>query len=59
MYMTRGIFQTLAGVIFAAIVYFWIFLEESQRTIPIFVLVLLFILLSVEYVREGFSHKKT
>ena len=42
-----------------AIVYVWFFIEESERTIPIIILVSLFVLLSLEYVREGFSQKKS
>lgn len=58
MRLSRGIFQTLAGLIFGAIVYVWVFFEESERTISIAILVLLFVLLSLEYIREGFSHTK-
>ena len=59
MQITRGIFQALATAILGAIVYVWFFIEESLRTMPLIVLVSLFVLLSLEYVREGFSQKKS
>lgn len=57
--MSRGVFQTSAMLIMGALVYVWLFFSESERTIPTVVLVSLFILLSLEYIREGFSQKKT
>jgi len=59
MQITRGIFQAFAMAILSAIVYIWFFIEETQRTLPIVFLVSLLVLLSVEYVREGFSQKKS
>jgi hypothetical protein len=56
MYMTRSVFQTLAMLILGGIVYVWLFLEESARTIPIVILILLFVLLSLYYLREGYVH---
>jgi len=41
-----------------AIVCVWVFLEDSARTISIVILILFFLLLSLEYVREGFSQRK-
>jgi len=58
MHMSRGVFQTLAMIILGTLVYVWFFFSESEKTIPIVVLVSLFILLSLEYIREGFSQKK-
>jgi MFS superfamily sulfate permease-like transporter len=58
MRITRDIFQISALVIMGLIVYVWLFIEESEKTIPTVVLVSLFILLSVEYIREGLSQKK-
>jgi hypothetical protein len=45
--------------ILVAIVLVWFFIEESERTIPIVLLISLFVLLSFEYVREGVSQKKS
>jgi len=59
MRITRGIFQISALVIMGLIVYVWLFIEESEKTIPTVVLVSLFILLSVEYIREGLPQKKS
>ncbi len=59
MYISRGIFQVLSYIIFGAIVWIWFFVEESERTIPIVFLVLLFIALSFEYLRQGYSIKKS
>jgi hypothetical protein len=58
MRITRGVFQTLGWVIMGTLAYVWLFLSESEKTIPTVALVSLFILLSLEYVREGFSQKK-
>jgi len=58
MRITRDIFQISALVIMGLIVYVWLFIEESEKTIPTVVLVSLFILLSVEYIREGLFQKK-
>jgi len=58
MRMTRGVFLTLGWVIMGALAYVWLFLSDSEKTIPTVALVLLFILLSLEYIREGFSQKK-
>jgi hypothetical protein len=58
MHMSRGIFQTLAVLIIGAIAYVWLFVEGLEKTISIVFLVSLFILLSSEYIREGFSQKK-
>jgi len=59
LHITRGLFRILATVIFGAIAYVWFLVEETQRTIPLILLVSLFVLLSLEYVREGFSQKKS
>ena len=59
MQITRGIFQAIATIIMAAIAYVWFFIEETERPIPIVILASLLVLLSFEYVREGFSQKKT
>ena len=59
MHMSRDVFQTLAMVILGAIVCVWFSTEGSDRTMLIVVLVLLFIILSVEYVREGFAQRKS
>ena len=58
MHMSRDVFQILAMVILGTLVYIWFFFSESEKTIPIVVLISLFILLSLEYIREGFSKKK-
>ena len=58
MYISRGVFQALAGILMGAIVCVWVFFEDSARTISIIILVFFFVLLSLEYVREGFSQKK-
>ncbi len=59
MHITRDIFQPVAMAILVAIVLIWFFIEESERTIPIILLISLFVLLSFEYVREGVSQKKS
>jgi len=57
MRITRGVFQ-ISALIMGALAYVWLFLSESEKTIPTVALVSLFILLSLEYIREGFSQKK-
>ncbi|TET20702.1 hypothetical protein E3J74_01915 [Candidatus Bathyarchaeota archaeon] len=59
MRIARGVFLTLGWVIMGALAYVWLFTEGSDRTILIVVLVSLFIILSVEYVREGFAQRKS
>ena len=58
MRITRGVFLTLGWVIMGALAYVWLFFSDSEKTIPTVALVSLFILLSLEYIREGFSQKK-
>ena len=58
MQISRGVFQTLAMIILGAIVYIWLFIE-TEKTILIAILVSFFVILSVEYIREGISQKKT
>jgi asparagine N-glycosylation enzyme membrane subunit Stt3 len=58
MYISRGVFQALAGLLMGAIVCVWVFLEDSARIISIVILVLFFVILSLEYVREGFSERR-
>lgn len=58
MKLSWGIFQVLALVLLGGIVYVWFFFEDDERTLPIILLVSLFILLSLEYIREGLSPKK-
>jgi len=59
LHITRDLFQILATAILGAIACVWFLVEEPQRTIPLIILVSLFVLLSLEYVREGFSQKKS
>ncbi|UCE43407.1 MAG: hypothetical protein JSV57_03305 [Candidatus Bathyarchaeota archaeon] len=59
MQISRALFQTLATAILGAIAYVWFFVEEALRPILMVILISLFVLLSVEYVREGFSQKKS
>lgn len=59
MYISRGIFQAVSYIIFGAIVWIWFFVEETERIVPIVFLVLLFIVLSFEYLRQGYSTKKS
>ncbi len=58
MHIGRSVFQAVAGLLMAAIVGVWVFLEDSARIISIVILVSFFLLLSLEYVREGFSQEK-
>ena len=58
MRIPRGVFQILGTVIMAAIAYVWLFIE-TERTMLIVILVSLFVLLSLEYIREGYSQKKS
>jgi len=58
MHLSRGVFQTCAMIIMGVLVYVWLFFSEPERTILTAVLVSLFILLSLEYIREGFTKKK-
>lgn len=58
MYIGRSVFQALAGILMGAIVGVWVFLEDSARIISIVILALFFVILSLEYVREGFSERK-
>ena len=58
MRIPRGVFQILGTAIMVAIAYVWLFIE-TERTILIVVLVSFFVLLSLEYIREGFSQVKS
>ena len=46
-------------VIMAAIAYVWFFVEESERIISLLMLATLFAILSLEYIREGVSTRKS
>lgn len=58
MHLSRGVFQICAMIIMGVLVYVWLFFSEPERTILTAVLVSLFILLSLGYIREGFTKKK-
>lgn len=58
MRIPRGVFQILGTVIMVAIAYVWLFIE-TERTMLIIILVSLVVLLSLEYIREGFSQVKS
>lgn len=58
MKLSWGTFQALALALLGAIAFVWFFIEDDERTLPIILLVSLFVLLSLEYIREGLSPKK-
>jgi len=58
MRITRRVFLTLGWIMMGALTYVLLFFSDSEKTIPTVVLVSLFILLSLEYIREGFHKKK-
>lgn len=57
MYMSRGVFQTLGMLIIGAIATVWLFVEDPGKIMPTVILASLFIILSLEYIREGISKK--
>lgn len=58
MRITRRVFLTLGWIMMGALTYVLLFFSDSEKIIPTVVLVSLFILLSLEYIREGFHKKK-
>ena len=58
MVIPRALFLTLGSLMMVAIGYVWFYIEQPTKTTLIIFLALFFILLSVEYLREGLEQKK-
>ena len=58
MLIPRGLFLTLGSLTMVGIGYVWFYIEGPTKTTLMMFLALFFILLSVEYLREGFEQKR-